>query len=78
MDGGLSGTDMMSLSRFKVGDLIKIKDVGESIGLVVAIEKKVLVVSWFVNGYVGIVRHVFFEDLEVVDEEIKNRFSDKD
>tara|TARA_Y100000034_G_scaffold7163_1_gene7957 strand:+ start:475 stop:684 length:210 start_codon:yes stop_codon:yes gene_type:complete len=69
---------MMSLSRFKVGDLIKIKDVGESIGLVVAIENKVLVVSWFVNGYVGIVRHVFFEDLEVVDEEIKNRFSDKD
>ena len=68
----------MTLSRFKVGDLIKIKDVGESIGLVVAIEKKVLVVSWFVNGYVGIVRHVFFEDLEVVDEEIKNRFSDKD
>tara|TARA_Y100000310_G_scaffold322030_1_gene380520 strand:+ start:1022 stop:1258 length:237 start_codon:yes stop_codon:yes gene_type:complete len=78
MDGVLSGTDMMSLSRFKVGDLIKIKDVGESIGLVVAIENKVLVVSWFVNGYVGIVRHVFFEDLEVVDEEIKNRFSDKD
>jgi len=68
----------MSLSRFKVGDLIKIKDVGESIGLVVAIEKKVLVVSWFVNGYVGIVRHVFFEDLEVIDEEAKNRFGSKD
>ena len=75
--GGI-GIDMMSLSRFKVGDLIKIKGLGESIGLVIAIEDRALVVSWFVNGYVGIVKHVFFEDLEVVDEEAKDRFSGKD
>jgi len=68
----------MSLSRFKVGDLIKIKDVGESIGLVIAIEEEILVVSWFVNGYIGIVKHVFFEDLEVIDEEVKDRFGSKD
>ena len=68
----------MSLSRFKVGDLIKIKDVGESIGLVIAIEEGIFVVSWFVNGYIGIVKHVFFEDLEVIDEEAKNRFGSKD
>ncbi len=68
----------MSLSRFKVGDLIKIKDVGESIGLVIAIEEGILVVSWFVNGYIGIVKHVFFEDLEVIDEEAKDRFGSKD
>jgi len=68
----------MSLSRFKVGDLIKIKDVGESIGLVIAIEEEILVVSWFVNGYIGIVKHVFFEDLEVIDEEAKDRFGSKD
>jgi hypothetical protein len=68
----------MSLSRFKVGDLIKIKDVGESIGLVIAIEEEILVVSWFVNGYIGIVKHVFFEDLEVRDEEAKDRFGSKD
>ena len=68
----------MSLSRFKVGDLIKIKDVGESIGLVIAIEEEILVVSWSVNGYIGIVKHVFFEDLEVIDEEAKNRFGSKD
>ena len=67
----------MSLSRFKVGDLIKIKGVGQSIGLVVAIEDRVLVVSWFVNGYVGLVKHVFFADLEVIDEKNKGWFGDK-
>ena len=78
MAGSPFGIVLMSLSRFKVGDLIKIKGVGASIGLVVAIEEKILVVSWFVNGYVGIVRHVFFEDLEVVDGEVEGWISDND
>ena len=68
----------MSLSRFKVGDLIKIKGVNMSIGLVIRIDNEMMTVSWFLNGYIGTVKHICFDDLEKVkDGDFTDRFSDK-
>jgi hypothetical protein len=72
------GIVLMSLPRFRVGDLIKIKGLNKSIGLVIRIDNEMITVSWFLNGYIGMVSHVCFDDLEKVkDGDFTDRFSDK-
>lgn len=73
-----TGIVRMSLPRFKVGDLIKIKGLNKSIGLVIRIDNEIMTVSWFLNGYIGTVKHICFDDLEKVkDGDFTDRFSDK-
>ena len=72
------GIVLMSLPRFKVGDLIKIKGVNKSIGLVIRMDNEMMTVSWFLNGYIGTVSHICFDDLErVEDGDFTDRFSNK-
>ena len=76
--GSPIGTVLMSFSGFKVGDLIKIKGVNRSIGLIIRIDNEMMTVSWFLNGYIGIVSHVCFDDLEKVEDgDFTDRFGDK-
>ena len=41
-------------------------------------DNEMMTVSWFLNGYIGTVSHICFDDLErVEDGDFTDRFSDK-
>jgi hypothetical protein len=46
--------------------------------LIIRIDNEMMTVSWFLNGYIGIVSHICFDDLEKVEDgDFTDRFGDK-